>query len=145
MNRLKQEYQQGKELFTMEKKLLSLFNSMPSFPERTDSVIAQMMDLVQFAKKLGMCEVVDGLNEKIAFNQKWYGPKPLHPEQRSGEINIANSTEKTFRYIGWKTKRFGEVAYDIDGKIVPGDVPVFIMASEYEAAGLLTDRDTIKE
>lgn len=118
---------------------------MPSFPERIDNVIAQMIDLVKFAQKLGMTEVVEGLNDKIEFNQKWYGPRPLHPEQRTGEIYILNSTLETFRYTGWKTKRAGEVAFDVDGNVLPNQIPIFIMASEYEAAGLLTDRDTIKE
>lgn len=129
----------------MDARLTSLLNAMPSFPQRTDNVGAQMVDLVQFAEKLGMTEVVEGLNEKIDFYRKWYGPKPLHPEQRSGEIYLFNTKPDVFRFTGWKTKRPGEVAYDEDGKILTGEVPVFIMASEFEAAGQLTDRYTVKD
>jgi len=79
----------------------------------------------------------------LSVHSKWYGPKPLHPEQLSGEIHLLNSEPETVRYIGWKSKRAGEVAYDVDGNVVPGNVPVFVQAEEFAKSGQLTDRYTI--
>ncbi len=71
--------------------------------------------------------------------------KPLHPEQRTGEIHLCNLEMAGARVIGWKTKRVGEVAYDVDGIPVPSKVPVFIDAQELIAAGQWTDQYVIKE
>lgn len=38
-----------------------------------------------------------------------------HPEQRDDEVFLGNCTEDGFNTIGWKTKRLGETAYDVDG------------------------------
>lgn len=127
----------------MNEQLQSLLNAMPQLPERSDAAFDQACDLVQFARKLGMAEIAANLDKQIDFTRKWYGPKPLHPEQRSGEIHLFNSESDKVRYIGWKSKRAGEVAYDVNGDIEPSKVPVFVLASEFESSGQLTDRYTI--
>jgi hypothetical protein len=127
----------------VNKQLESLLSAMPQLAERTDDVLQQACDLVQFARKLGMLEVAACLEKRIDFTHKWYGPKPLHPEQRSGEIHLFNSEPDKVRYVGWKSKRAGEVAYGVDGNIEPGKVPVFVLATEFEASGQLTERCTI--
>lgn len=61
-----------------------------------------------------------------------------HPELQKGEVFLCNETAKDFRDIGWKTKRIGEVPYNIYGNIVeedcdmPHSYPVFIQRSEVE-------------
>jgi len=129
----------------MDKKMAAILETVPQMPKRMDSVCAQMEDLVEFAKRFGMEEVVEGLEYKIDFNKKWYGPKPLHPEQRKGEIHLVDTPNQDIKYIGWKTKRMGEKAYDDEGNEVPNMFPIFIMAYEYEERGLLTERFTVKE
>jgi hypothetical protein len=38
--------------------------------------------------------------------------KKLHPEQRYGELFRGNATVSEFRASAWRTKRFGQTAYD---------------------------------
>lgn len=68
--------------------------------------------------------------------EKW-----KHPELQEGEILVGNETEKHFEESEWKTKRMGEVPYDIYGNIVEEDeedfnmphvYPMFIQRSEVE-------------
>jgi len=55
-----------------------------------------------------------------------------HPELMEGEIWVSNCSEDSYDKIGWKTKRRGEIAYDVNGKVVREFFPVFIQASEKE-------------
>lgn len=127
----------------MDERLQSLVNALPQLPDRSDSAFEQVTDLVVIAQKLGMLDAIVYLNEKLDFTRKWYGPKPLHPEQQSGEIHLLNSDPTTVRYIGWTSKRVGEIAYDVDGKVEAGKVPVFIMAEEFARSGQLSERYTV--
>lgn len=132
----------------MDERLHSLVNALPYLPERTDSCFEQITDLVQIAEKLGMCEAVKFLNDKLDFYRKWYGPKSLHPEQQSGEIHLYNAElktgdQRTGRYTGWNTERVGKIAYDVDGNVQSGRVPVFVQAEEFAKSGQLTERYTI--
>ena len=54
-----------------------------------------------------------------------------HPEIKQGEIFLTNSTLEDYNNIGWKTKRRGIVAYDINGNVIKGLFPVFILREEY--------------
>lgn len=68
-------------------------------------------------------------------------PKPsIHPELREGEIFLTNvgfdfDTEE-WRNIGWRTKRMGICAYDVDGKVLEHTRPVFVQRKEMEKAGI---------
>ena len=59
-----------------------------------------------------------------------------HPEIRDGEMFITNCgfgmSSDSYRKIGWRTKRKGEVAYTIRGKPIENTYPVFIQIKEYE-------------
>jgi len=69
-----------------------------------------------------------------------------HPELREGEIYLTNCYEEEeleencvedFSAIGWKTKRRGRKAYDINReRIYNGAFPVFVRATELEEAGI---------
>lgn len=132
----------------MDERLQSLLNALPHLPERTDSCFEQLIDLAQIAEKLGMCEAMKWLNDKLDFSRKWNGPKPLHPEQQSGEIHLYNAElntgdKRTGRYTGWSTERVGKLAYDVDGNVQCGRVPIFVQAEEFAKSGQLTERYTI--
>jgi LmbE family N-acetylglucosaminyl deacetylase len=127
----------------MDEQLRSLVSALPTFPDRMDDVFQQVSDLVEIAQKLGMTGAANYLTTDLNYFRKWHGPKPMHPEQRSGEVHLLNSEPETVRYIGWKTKRAGDVAIDVDGNPVPGQVPVFVEAEELARAGQLTERDTV--
>lgn len=127
----------------MDAQLRSLINALPLLPEREDAIVDQASDLVEIARKLGMTAIAHSLMSELDRHRKWYGPKPLHPEQLPGEVLLGNMKPDVVRYIGWKSKRPGQVAFDIDGKPVSGQVPVFVDAQELAAAGQLTDRHTV--
>lgn len=63
-----------------------------------------------------------------------------HPELRRGEVFVTNTDADHYRFVGWETKRAGEVSYDIYGEPLderwPNSFPVFAQRSEVEAAGL---------
>lgn len=50
-----------------------------------------------------------GCGEKQNFNAN-------HPELRKGEVFITNADADSYRFVGWETKRAGEVSYDISGE-----------------------------
>lgn len=71
-----------------------------------------------------------------------------HPEQQEGEIFLTNSHDldvvgvpirnavtirTAYEGIGWKTKRKGLTAYDVNGKVLNGMFPVFVQIAEIEA------------
>lgn len=58
-----------------------------------------------------------------------------HPEMGEHEILLTNTPDGNGHWIGWKTKRLGDVAYDIDGNVVDGLRPVFVERQEIKAAG----------
>ncbi|WKZ25512.1 MAG: hypothetical protein QY322_03965 [bacterium] len=72
-----------------------------------------------------------------------------HPETGDGEVFLTNVgdrdpefrffDEDDYLHIGWKTKRKGNVAYDINGKEVYGMKPVFVQRSELEKGGIDPD------
>ena len=127
----------------MNDQLKSLLEAIPELPAREDSALLQVQDLVLVAKKLGMPAAAEYLTRQLAEHNRWYGPKPLHPEQEPGEVHLCNLAQGAVRSIGWKSKRAGEVAYDWNGQTIEGQVPVFVQAQELRAAGQLTERDTI--
>lgn len=127
----------------MDDRTRALLDSLPTCPERKDEVANQVVELIDIARKLGMSRVADYLFAELTNYRRYHGPKALHPEQRPGEVHLLNSAPETVRYIGWKTKRAGVEALDVDGIVIPGQVPVFISAAEFERAGQLTDRDTV--
>lgn len=59
-----------------------------------------------------------------------------HPEKLENEIYLGNYTYDTIHYCGWHSKRVGNTAYDIYGKIIHQDlwrnklVPIFILKEE---------------
>lgn len=72
----------------------------------------------------------------------------VHPEMREGEVFFTNVGEydalrsyedDDFNHIGWKSKRKGSVAFDIDGKPVNYMNPVFVMRDELILAGINPD------
>ena len=66
-----------------------------------------------------------------------------HPEAREGEVFLTNSDTKGFvNHIGWKSKRKGEVAYNVDNKPVNSYdfFPVFVQRSELEKGGINPDK-----
>ncbi len=77
-----------------------------------------------------------------------------HSELREGEVFITNigftrlhcpieygdDNRSDWDSIGWKTKRMGEVAYDIYGRPINGMRPVFVQRSEMVKAGVDPDR-----
>lgn len=70
-----------------------------------------------------------------------------HPEQKWNEIYMGNgvnpfsddhfySLYDTFNRdgIGWKSKRYGKVAYTTDGEVIRNMVPIFVERAEIEQA-----------
>lgn len=55
-----------------------------------------------------------------------------HPELREGETFLTNSTPEDYYRIGWKTKRSGMIAYDINEVPVKGLIPIFVQQSEID-------------
>lgn len=68
-----------------------------------------------------------------------------HPELQMGEVFLANISlgdyYSEWEHIVWKTKRMGEVAYSIDGRLVNGLRPVFAQRDELEKAGVDPEKD----
>lgn len=72
-----------------------------------------------------------------------------HPEKGDGEVFLTNVgdhdrefhffDEDDYQRIGWKTKRKGSIAYNVDGKPVNGMKPVFVQRSELEKGGINPD------
>ena len=56
--------------------------------------------------------------------------KKKHPELEEGETFLTNSTLENYPHIGWKTKRKGMIAYDVNDVPVKGLIPVFVQQSE---------------
>ena len=60
----------------------------------------------------------------------------VHPELLSGEVFFSNANSRVFRWMKWKSKRKGIVAYDGEGRITGKGkadwFPVFIKAYEME-------------
>jgi hypothetical protein len=64
--------------------------------------------------------------------------KFVHPELKPGEVFLCNSMPSDFQRISWETKRLGEVAYRLDGTVIPPEQwlrPVFVSASELQGMG----------
>ena len=53
-----------------------------------------------------------------------------HPEQKYGEKYLGNFDDKSYRNIGWKTKRKGNFAYDTNGNTIMGMFPAFVQERE---------------
>ena len=72
----------------------------------------------------------------------------FHPEARPSEVWLTNIgmeediyggkgyDYEDFDDIGWKTKRIGERAYDINGNLIDA-YPVFVERCELEQAGII--------
>jgi hypothetical protein len=74
----------------------------------------------------------------------------IHPEAQEGEIFFFNVSanlpgmsgldlDDTFQSMNWKTKRLGEVAYDISGNYLRHSRPVFVQRSEVIERGMNPD------
>lgn len=63
--------------------------------------------------------------------------KKDHPEKKQGELLLGNFTPEYARLnFFYKTKRIGEIAYDINGNPLPEENdlrPIFIAICEYDA------------
>lgn len=46
---------------------------------------------------------------------------------------LSNADIEGYSQIGWKTKRSGMTAYDVDGNPIRGLSPVFVQKAEYDA------------
>jgi len=74
-----------------------------------------------------------GSEQKINYREQ-------HPELRTGEKWLTNvGVENAGQEIGYQSKRIGEVAYDIEGNVVEGLVPVFVSKEEYDKKTTPTD------
>ena len=63
-----------------------------------------------------------------------------HPEMGEHEILLTNTIDvDNTCWVTWKTKRFGNVAYDVNGNVAEGLRPVFVERQEIEAAGINPD------
>ena len=90
--------------------------------------------------------------KRESFNKK-------HPELREGEVFISNisslrvcsprlsiypdwpdDNRSDWECIGWKTKRMGNIAYDIHGRPINGMHPVFAQRAELQKDGVDPDR-----
>jgi len=68
--------------------------------------------------------------KKIQLNKKW-----RHPEAEKDEIYLGNSSNKVYKTIKWRTKRKGNVPYNIlNNQPLKTDIlfPVFIKKDEWE-------------
>ena len=66
-----------------------------------------------------------GSEQKINYREQ-------HPELRTGERRLTNvGVENVGQEIGYQSKRVGKVAYDIQGNVIEGMVPVFVLKEEY--------------
>ena len=54
-----------------------------------------------------------------------------HPERKSGEMFLCNTSLKNYGSIGWSSKRMGKKCYLTSGELFGGLYPVFIKKSEY--------------
>ena len=66
-----------------------------------------------------------------------------HPEAAPDEVYFSNCVESAYDSISWKTKRWGQTAYDTNNKVIRGInelYPVFVKRHELIAAGF-----TLKE
>ena len=51
---------------------------------------------------------------------------------KNGEIFLSNCNETGFAQLQYVTKRKGNKAYDLQGRPMPGYIPVFVSEVEYE-------------
>mgnify|MGYP003402874304 FL=1 len=64
-----------------------------------------------------------------------------HPELAEGEVFMGNATPFEFHNCyGWKTKRLGDSAYDVNEKTISGLYPVFVQKSELIEGGINLDQ-----
>jgi hypothetical protein len=64
-----------------------------------------------------------------------------HPEIMPDEVFLCNTSHKSYQRFAWQTKRQGEVAYSIFGRIItdikPGGFrPIFISREELKRRGM---------
>lgn len=67
-----------------------------------------------------------------------------HPEAKEGEVWIGNAFRSDFQFVGWHTRRCGDVAYFANGTPIPkasSFCPVFVQRAELEAAGVEIPND----
>ena len=101
----------------------------------------KVKDIIPVFVKLliGLRQVIKAREKEVIDTDKKSMAKALnesynknHPELRKGEMFFTNVDTKGFRRMGWVTKRQGQIAYDVNGKVVQGHLPVFIQKSEYD-------------
>ncbi len=103
------------------------------------------------------CANVQAQTKDTIGTYSWGSDK--HPGCLSGEVFLMNisaeyyrisvngiflsqydprrATYENFKDIGWKTKRMGYLAFDVNGEPVAGLRPVFVKKSELVKAGVL--------
>ncbi len=59
-----------------------------------------------------------------------------HPERYDYEVLIANCRISDISQITWKSKRIGNVAYDVSGNRIWELVPIFVSKWEIKERGL---------
>lgn len=67
--------------------------------------------------------------------RKWEIIEGKHPETKDGEMFLTNATKDDFQRIGWKSKRMGNIAYDVNGNSIDpinALFPVFVQKQEYD-------------
>lgn len=67
--------------------------------------------------------------------------KKEHPEALEGEVLLTNADSEGLDHIGWKSKRRGNVAYDIHNKPIKSHdfFPVFVQRQELLKGGIDPD------
>jgi len=64
--------------------------------------------------------------------------KTQHPECHPGETFLGNADDEGLAACGWKSKRLGNVAYDVEGDVIPPSSgrlkPLFASTDEIRAA-----------
>lgn len=66
-----------------------------------------------------------------------FGFNRTHPEKKTGEVFIGNFTGRVAEFCRWKTKRVGNVSYDVTGIPVADCVPVFMQNLEAIENGII--------
>jgi hypothetical protein len=75
--------------------------------------------------------------------------KTQHHECRDGETFLGNADAKGFAACGWKSKRLGNIAYDVQGGVIPASSgrmagltplkPLFVSTEEIGGARKFAD------
>ena len=121
--------------------VMSEWNRMPQSTVRTPTNTA----IKDFTKRLAQVFCIDAqpdfgtrvisLDRSGSMSDFLPTHKKHHPEQGDDEIFMGNTVPNEC-HIGWKTRRFGQVAYNIHGERIKSGmyVPAFIKKQEVREA-----------